>query len=327
MNNGTTFEPLFDDQIVMTIGDIAVDWNTGTVYAGTGEVNSSRSSYAGMGMFKSTDWGKTWNHIGLEESHHIGRILIDSNDPDRILVAVLGSLYSSNEKRGLYLSENGGESWTNTLFVNENAGGIDLIKDPNNAKTVYASTWERTRSAWNFVESGEGSNIYKSTDGGLSWTKMINKRSGFPYGEGAGRIGLSAVNENNSTVLYAVIDNYFRRPAEESSTKSDELTKEELRSMDKATFKDIDKEKVESYLSNYGFPKSYDYNTIIELLDNNEITPLDLVEYVEDANSLLFDTPVVGAEVYRSSDGCKKWEKTHEGYLDFVYNSYGYYFG
>ncbi|MDG1295971.1 MAG: glycosyl hydrolase [Saprospiraceae bacterium] len=327
MNNGTTFEPLFDDQIVMTIGDIAVDWNSGTVYAGTGEVNSSRSSYAGMGMFKSTDWGKTWNHIGLEESHHIGRILIDSNDPDRILVAVLGSLYSSNEKRGLYLSEDGGESWTNTLYVNENAGGIDLIKDPNNAKTVYASTWERTRSAWNFVESGEGSNIYKSTDGGLSWTKMINKRSGFPYGEGAGRIGLSAVNENNSTVLYAVIDNYFRRPAEESSTKSDELTKEELRSMDKATFKNIDKEKVESYLNNYGFPKTYDHSRIIELLDNNEITPLDLVEYVEDANSLLFDTPVVGAEVYRSNDGGKKWEKTHEGYLDFVYNSYGYYFG
>ena len=326
-NNGTTFEPLFDDQIVMTIGDIAVDWETGTIYAGTGEVNSSRSSYAGMGMFKSTDWGKTWNHIGLEESHHIGRIHIDPENPNRVLVAVLGRLYSSNNERGLYLSEDGGKTWSQTLFVNDNAGAIDLIRDPNDNSILYASTWERTRRAWNFVESGEGSNIYKSTDGGKSWEQMISKKSGFPIGEGAGRIGLSAVSENNKTTLYAVIDNYFRRPAEKGDNASDDLSKDELRSMTKESFSKVDQQKVEAYLSNNGFPKEYSYSKVLSLINAGDITPKDLVEYTEDANSLLFDTPVVGAEVYRSTDGGKKWTKTHEGYLDFVYNSYGYYFG
>lgn len=326
-NNGTTFEPLFDDQIVMTIGDIAVDWKTGVVYAGTGEVNSSRSSYAGMGIFKSTDWGKTWTHSGLEESHHIGRIHIDPSNSDRVLVAVLGNLYSSSKERGIYLSEDGGATWTNTLFVNKNAGAIDLIQDPNDANTLYAASWERTRRAWNFVESGEGSNIYKSTDGGKSWNKLINKKSGFPFGAGVGRIGLSAVKENDETVLYAVIDNYFRRPAESKSEKKDELTKEDLRNMSKADFKNLESSRVNDYLESNGFPKNYDYNTILELINSDKITPLDLVEYIEDANSLLFDTPVIGAEVYRSTDGGNKWEKTHEGYLDYVYNSYGYYFG
>lgn len=326
-NNGTTFEPLFDDEIVMTIGDIAVDWNTGTIYAGTGEVNSSRSSYAGIGVFKSSDWGKTWNHCGLDESHHIGRIIIDPDNSERVLVAALGSLYSPNEERGLFLSEDGGKTWEKTLYVNDNAGAIDLITDPNNNSILYASTWERTRRAWNFVESGEGSNIYKSIDGGKTWKKLIDKKSGFPVGDGVGRIGLSAVIEDNNTTLYAVIDNYFRRPAQKDSEYRDALSKDDLRSMSKESFAKLDKKKVESYLQSNGFPEEYSYDKVLQLIKDEEITTLDLVEYIEDANSLLFDTPVVGAEVYKSTDGGNNWSKTHEGYLDYVYNSYGYYFG
>lgn len=326
-NNGTTFTPLFDNEIVMTMGDIAVDWNTGTIYAGTGEVNSSRSSFAGTGVFKSSDWGKTWTYSGLPESHHIGRILIDPKDPNKVVVAVLGHLYSPNKERGIYISENGGKSWTQSLFVNENAGAIDLIRDPQDQNTLYASTWERTRRAWNFTESGNGSGIYKSTDGGKSWSTVFNRKHNFPLGDGAGRIGLSASTESGKTILYAVIDNYFRRPAEKSSESESLLSKDELRGMDKATFLALEKDRVVDYLERYGFPEKYNYDAISKRVREDEISPLSLVEYVEDANSLLFDTPVVGAEVYRSDDQGKTWNKTHEGYLDFVYNSYGYYFG
>ena len=326
-NNGTTFTPLFDNQIVITIGDIAVDWDSGTIYAGTGEVNSSRSSYAGMGIYKSTDWGQSWSASGLEESHHIGRILINPNDPNQITVAVLGHLYSPNQERGIYHSSDGGQTWSQALYVNEDAGGIDLIEDPTDPMVLYASTWERTRRAWNFVESGQGSNIYKSVDGGKTWGQLTNARSGFPHGEGAGRIGLSAVVENDKTVLYSVIDNYFRRPAEKTDANGDQLTKDQLRTMDKTAFLAIPSEKVKAYLATYNFPEQYSYDNIVRLMNSGEINPNDLVDYVEDANSLLFDTPVVGAEVYRSTNGGRSWKKTHEGYLDFVYNSYGYYFG
>ena len=108
-NNGITFDPVFDKQEVMTIGDIAVDWDKGTIWVGSGENNSSRSSYSGTGVFKSTDWGKTWKNTGLPESHHIGRIIIHPGNPDIVWVAVLGHLYSPNEERGLYKTVDGGK--------------------------------------------------------------------------------------------------------------------------------------------------------------------------------------------------------------------------
>ena len=117
-NHGNTFTPIFDNKIVMTLGDIAVDWKNEIIYAGTGENNSSRSSYSGVGIFKSSDNGKSWNHIGLDDSHHIGRIIIHPENPDIIWVAALGHLYSENEERGIYKSTDAGKTWTKTLFVN-----------------------------------------------------------------------------------------------------------------------------------------------------------------------------------------------------------------
>ncbi len=107
-DNGTTFTPLFDDQAVMTIGDIDVHWPSGKIYVGTGEVNSSRSSYAGNGVYSSSDGGKTWTHLGLDETHHIGRVLVDSRDPNTVWVAALGHLYGPNSERGVYRSTDGG---------------------------------------------------------------------------------------------------------------------------------------------------------------------------------------------------------------------------
>ena len=189
-NHGNSFKPIFDNQMVMTIGDITVDWKNNIIYVGTGENNSSRSSYSGNGIYKSINNGKDWIHLGLEESHHIGRIVIHPKDKKTIWVASLGHLYSNNNDRGLYKTTDGGKTWNNTLFVNDMTGAIDLVIDPSNPDILYLSMWERDRKAWNFDGSGIGSGIYKSTDGGESWLEVSGGSSGFPDTEGTGRIGL-----------------------------------------------------------------------------------------------------------------------------------------
>ncbi len=189
-NNGTRFEPIFDHEAVMTIGDIAVDWNHNkTIWVGTGENNSSRSSYSGNGIYKSVDLGKSWQHLGLEETHHIGRIIIHPENSDVVWVASIGHLYSSNPERGVYKTIDGGKTWKKTLFINDSTGVIDLIIDPKNPDILYAAAWERERKAWNFKGSGIGSGIYKSIDGGETWTRITNGKNGFPITEGTGRIG------------------------------------------------------------------------------------------------------------------------------------------
>ena len=327
-NNGMTFTPLFENEAVMTIGDIAVDWENDIIWIGSGENNSSRSSYAGLGMYKSEDGGKTWQHKGLQESHHIGRIVVHPSDPNTLWVAALGHLYSPNQERGLYKTTDGGNTWKQVLFVNENTGGIDLVLDPNNPNTLYAGLWHRERRAWNFVEAGDGSGIYKSTDGGDTWMRLNEKGSNFPYGEGVGRIGLAIHSNNGQTAIFAILDNYFRRPKEKKEEdEKDLLTKDDLRELSKDDFLKLDKTKIASFLKTNRFPEKYTADKVIKMVKTNKIQPIALVEYLENANSLLFDTPVVGAEVYKSLDGGKTWSKTHEGYLDDLYYSYGYYFG
>ncbi len=324
-NNGLSFTPVFDQEAVMTIGDIAVDWERDIIWVGTGEVNSSRSSYAGAGVYKSADGGQSWEHLGLAETHHIGRILLHPEDPNTAWVAALGHLYSPSEERGLYKTTDGGQSWSHTLALGDNAGAVDLLRDPLNNNTLYLASWERERYAWNFVESGPASAIYKSEDGGDSWTRLTTAGSGFPTGEGVGRIGVDAVVENGKTVLYAALDNYGRRPKE--AEEEEGLSKEELRAMSGEDFLKLPVYEIEEYLRGNGFPRKYTAESVREQVKSGDLQPLALVEYVEDANSLLFDTPVIGLEVYRSDDGGKSWSKTHDGYIDQVYNSYGYYFG
>ncbi len=325
-NNGITFEPLFDHELVMTIGDIAVDWKHNIIWVGTGENNSSRSSYSGTGIYKSVDGGKSWQHKGLAESHHIGRIIINPRNPDQLWVAVLGHLYTANPERGVYSSTDGGDTWSQALYVDENTGAIDLIAEAGNPKTLYAAMWQRDRKAWNFVESGPGSGIYKSTNWGKSWTKMTTSESGFPVGEGVGRIGLDVHSSGRKHILYALLDNYFRRPPEEDDSDED-LTKDDLRNMSKNDFLELEEAKISEYLTQNRFPKKYTVKSINKMVREDEILPVALVEFIENANSLLFDTPVKGAEVYMSEDGGKSWQKTHNDYLESVYNSYGYYFG
>lgn len=324
-NNGISFFPIFDNQIVMTIGDIAVDWkHNEIIWIGTGENNSSRSSYSGFGIFKSTDGGKTFQHKGLPESHHIGRIIIHPQNPDIVWVASMGHLYSENDERGVFKSTDGGETWRKVLYIDETTGCIDLEINQSNPDVLYAAMWYRTRRAWNFEEAGLTSGIYKSTDGGESWFLISTKESGFPTGEGVGRIGLS-IFQKNPDIIYAILDNQYERPKKE--TKEKKLTKDDLRKISKYEFLKLDKKLIQSYLKEYNFPKKYTVDTILFLIKTNKITPQTLVEYVEDANAQLFEKNVIGAEVYKSTDGGKTWIKTHKDFIDDFYYSYGYYFG
>ena len=260
-NNGTSFESVMDNAPTQNIGCVAVDWKSGLILVGTGEVNSSRSSYAGIGVLKSTDKGKTWTNIGLPDSHHISKIWVNPNNNNEIVVGVLGHLYSKNEERGVFKTTNGGKTWTKTLFINDETGIIDISFAPNNPKIMFAAAWERERKAYNFKGNGIGSGIYKSEDAGTTWIK-IDSNSGFPTNIGIGRIGVTSFNEN---VAYAIVDNQNLRP----NSKKEKAT---------------------------------------------------------DANTNLFDTEVIGAEIYKTTDGGKNWRKTHNQFINDAFYSYGYYF-
>ncbi len=197
--------------------------------------------------------------LGLNDSHHIGRILINPNNPEEVLVAVIGHLYSPNEERGVFKTADGGKTWTKILYINKDTGVIDLVASPQDFNVLYAASWERDRKAWNFDGSGENSGIYKSVDGGNSWNKITND-NGFPEGEGLGRIGL-AVNSNDE--VYAILDNQFRREKElkkESDTFG--LTKEDFKDMSQKSFLNIEDKKLNAFLKDNGFPEKYDAENV-----------------------------------------------------------------
>nr|WP_299385954.1 exo-alpha-sialidase [Allomuricauda sp.] len=320
--NGISFDPVMDNSDTQNIGDIAVDWKSGTLWVGTGENNSSRSSYAGIGILKSTDKGNTWQNMGLHDSHHIGRILINPSNPDEVVVGVTGHLYSPNTERGVYKTTDGGKSWKRTLFVNQATGIIDMAMSPNNFNVQFAAAWEKDRKAWNFIGNGEASGIYKSVDGGSNWTLVSSKESGFPTGEGVGRIGLAVFDENT---VYAVHDSQFRR-AKLTEEKKEELTKADFKRMNVETFLALDDKKLNDYLKTNGFQEKYRSENVKQMVRSGSVKPEDLAKYLENANSLLFDTPVVGAEVYRSDDAGSSWKKMNSNYIDDLFYSYGYYF-
>ncbi|MFM2268803.1 MAG: hypothetical protein RL757_2244 [Bacteroidota bacterium] len=320
-NNGLSFQPLFDNQAVMTVGDVAVEWNTRTIWLGTGENNSSRSSYAGNGIYKSTDGGKTWQNTGLEESHHVGRIVVNPANPNIVWVAALGHLYSPNKERGVFITIDGGKTWKNTLFVNENSGAIDLVVDENNPNNLFAAIWERSRRAWNFQGMGAASGIHRSTDGGNTWQLVTASNSGFPAGDSTGRIGLAIAK----STIFAVVDNNFSAKKTQN-TGGGGLTKSDLKKMTKDEFLKLDKKMVGKYLKTNDFPAKYSVEKVVEMVTKDEITPATLVDYTEDANAALTETNIVGAAVYRSDDNGTTWKRTHEKDLNNLFFTYGYYF-
>ena len=216
-NNGTTFEPIFENQAVSSIGDVTVaPSNPQVVWVGTGEAFSARSSYSGDGVYKSTDAGKTWAHMGLRDSHHIARIVIHPKNPDVVYVAAMGHLFTRNEERGVFKTSDGGKTWRKVLYVDDRTGAIDLVMVASRPDTIYAAMYDKERVPWHLEEGGPGSAVYKTTDGGARWTKLAG---GLPGGR-IGRIGLD-VFQRNPSVVYAVVENLTPRPPTEAEAKAD----------------------------------------------------------------------------------------------------------
>ena len=203
VNGGTTWEPIFDNEAVPTIGDIAVSQvNSAIVWVGTGEPANRQSSSWGNGVYKSTDAGKTWTHMGLANTHHIGRVLIHPRNPDIVYVAALGPLWGPNEDRGVFRTTDGGKSWEKVLYINEDTGVVDIAIDRESPNILYAGAYQRRRTAYGFNGGGPGGGVFRTTDGGDNWTRL---KGGLPESGDFGRIGLD-VYRGNTGIVYAIIE-------------------------------------------------------------------------------------------------------------------------
>ncbi|HSG09115.1 MAG TPA: hypothetical protein VLA36_12215 [Longimicrobiales bacterium] len=201
-NRGHRWTPIFDDQATSAFGDVAIaPSNPDVLYAGTGEQNNRQSTSWGNGVYRSDDGGATWRHLGLEGTRHIGRILVHPANPDVAWVAGLGNLWAENDERGVFRTRDGGHSWEKVLYVNALTGAVDLAMDVGNPDVLYAATYQRLRKAWGFNGGGPGSGIWKSTDGGATWTELTE---GLPEGD-MGRIGI-AVSRSNPNVVMALVE-------------------------------------------------------------------------------------------------------------------------
>ncbi len=207
-NHGTSWTPLFDDQPTSSIGDVTLDQsNPNLVWVGTGEPQNRQSSGWGNGVYKSTDAGNTWRHMGLDATKHIARILIHPRNPDIVYVAAVGDLWGPNEERGVFRTHDGGETWDNVLHIDEHTGAIDLAMDPGDPNTIFAAMYQRQRTGWGFNGGGPGSGLYRTFDGGDNWTELTE---GLPEGD-KGRIGVDIFRQDGN-VVYALVEADARSP-------------------------------------------------------------------------------------------------------------------
>jgi photosystem II stability/assembly factor-like uncharacterized protein len=329
-DNGQSFNPVFDHHGALGIGDMALSpSNNSILWVGTGENNSSRSTY-GSGLYKSEDGGKNWKFMGLPFSQHIGQIQIHPTDPNIVWVGSMGSLYSKNEERGLYKTTDGGNNWKKVLFLDDNTGVIDIKVHSQNPDILLAATWERFRQGHDFIGNGKGSAIWRSEDGGDTWTKI---KEGFPQDEFVGRIGFD-FSLSNPNVVYALHD-YQKTEKKESPSNTqtpnlEDLTFESFKKLSVTDIEKLEDEKLNKFLKDNRFATKYDAISLKKLLRQGKITPTQIATYKgkgDDPNASLVNTSVIGAEVYRSEDAGKSWKKVNEPSLESVYNSYGYYFG
>ena len=205
VNAGTTWAPIFDDMPTLSIGDLAVaESDPNVVWVGTGEANIFRASEAGIGVYKSTDAGKTWKHMGLEGTYTIARVVIHPTNPDIVYVAATGHEWTVNPERGVFKTADGGATWQKVLFVNDHVGANDIVMDPQSPDTLYAATWNRTRTRWSDPVPGGEDGLFKTTDGGKTWTPI---NAGLPDTNFTGRIGIDLCRTKPAT-LYAYVDNH-----------------------------------------------------------------------------------------------------------------------
>jgi photosystem II stability/assembly factor-like uncharacterized protein len=326
VNNGLSFVPIFEKENAFSIGDIAVDWTSKTIWVGTGEVNSSRSSYSGTGVYKSINNGKTWQYLGLPESHHIGEIVLHPTNSNIAWVAVLGHLYSPNKERGVYKTIDGGEHWKLTLSSDENTGAVEMDINPQNPNELYACMWYRTRRAWDFKPTGNTSGIYKSNDGGETWKHITAEGSGFATGATIGRCGI-AIAKSNPNIIYAVVDNNAIAPDTSTTKKADtsKLAINDFKNISKEKFLLMANDKLDTFLKKNYFPKKYTAAIVKDMVTENKVAATAVYDWLI-ADDGFSNAGIYGCEVYRSDNGGISWKKVNTKHID-VFSSYGYYFG
>jgi photosystem II stability/assembly factor-like uncharacterized protein len=203
INAGTTWEPIFDNESVSSIGDVTLaPSDPSIVWVGTGEPNNRQSSSWGNGVYRSTDGGRSWKHLGLENTHHIGRIVVHPRNPDLAYVAAVGRLWGASEDRGVYKTTDGGKTWSKVLYINPDTGVVEIAMDPESPETLYAAAYQRRRTVFGFSGGGPHSGLYKTVDGGITWKKLTE---GLPEGGETGRIGFS-IYRKDPRILYALVE-------------------------------------------------------------------------------------------------------------------------
>lgn len=320
-DDGQTWTSLFDGQSAFGIGAIALSRDGKTIWVGTGEANNQRTSYSGTGIFKSTDGGQTWQNMGLPESHHIAKVLINPRNENVVYVAVMGHLYSQNPERGLYKTTDGGKTWTQVLKVDEYTGAIDFVMDPRNPDVIHCAMYDRDRRAWNFRESGPGSGVFRTTNGGKTWSKV----TGLPTGDAAGRIGLAQAPSQPDR-LYAYVENQSVDPTDwegiDEKVPSGRLTARRFLLLNEETLVQIDPTVLNAFFRQAGGSQLKAEDVIKDVKDK-KLTVEKLREQIEEKNPGFFDPGATGEELYRSDDGGKMWKKVETGNFGTIG---GYYF-
>ncbi len=204
VSGGITWEPIFDKEVTASIGAVAIQQsNPDVIWVGTGEGNPRNSLNGGYGIYKSLDGGKTWSSMGLEQTRHIHRVIIDPTNPNTVYVGAIGSPWGTHKERGVFKTTDGGETWNKVLYANTKTGVADLVMDPKNPNKLIAALWEHKRDPWFFNSGGVGSGIHITYDGGKNWKKITSK-DGLPEGD-LGRIGL-AIAPNKTNIVYALVE-------------------------------------------------------------------------------------------------------------------------
>ncbi len=329
-DHGTSWRCLFEREGTISIGDVAVDpSNPDVLWVGTGEANNQRSSYWGDGVYKSTDGGETWKHVGLGDSHHIGRIVVDPENPDHVFVAVLGHLYTPNEERGLYRTTDGGETWSRVLRVSEDVGVVDVAMDPSDAKLVYAASYERRRRAWDFDGNGPGSGIWRSEDGGATFERCAG---GLPEGD-IGRIGLDVFPADGQVIATVAnqnveVEEREPRPALEAEWKDGGLVVTDVERRGGAREAGLRRGDVIRRVGDRSIDSAFKWLKVMALLEADGDAASEPVEVTYERGgevatatttlaALLVFQPEprerqVGGEVYRSSDRGVTWTRVNE---------------
>ncbi|MCH8978352.1 MAG: glycosyl hydrolase [Armatimonadetes bacterium] len=306
-DDGITWKSLFDNESSFAIGDIDVTEDGQTIWVGTGENNSARTHYSGTGVFKSTDRGESWQHMGLEGTGHIGRIVIHPDNPEVVIVAALGLQYSEGEEQGIYKTTNGGRSWKKVAYVDEWTGFVDLVMMPGDPDTLFAAAWHISRRPWNILEGGKGSAVYRSNDGGDTWDMV----RALPHNAQVGRTGL-AVTPDDPDVVYVYMDNYDGNAGTmwvDDRVASGKLTPWRFFRLNDDLLKEVSEEELEDFLDRR-LPEDSDVEEVVKQIKDGELNHGDVAGLLLERNENIFNLRPYNYQIWKTDDKGATWVAT-----------------